>query len=219
MAQVKVSPDFYMEIELEPIEANDGIKATPQFLYVGKPLAPGNGWFRKQEKDYVVAVSLSSEETGASFGAMSFSFKNIDTGKGFVRVQPDGLATQLNKIPDWPISARLPKLPESDATKEAIGDRKTAIANYVEANAILKRNALTPLVKPPVEANVAYQEKVRKLCEQIAEANRAIPNAKGDKTDGTPQRFSDPRCPLALWDAKLAADKALSEAQVASDLA
>lgn len=219
MAQVKAAPDFYMEIGLEHIEANDGIKATPQFLYVGKSLAPGNSWFRKQEKDYVVAVSLSSEETGASFGAMSFSFKNIDTGKGYVRVQPDRLATQLERIPDWPISARLPKLPESDATKEAAADRKTAIASYVEANGILKRNALTPLVKEPIEANGSYQEKVKKLCEQIVEANKSNPTAKGKKAEGAQQRFSDPRCPQALWNAKLAANKASTEAQVAYDLA
>ena len=219
MAQVKAAPDFYMEIGLEHIEASDGIKATPQFLYVGKSLAPGNGWFRKQGKDYVVAVSLSSEETGASFGAMSFSFKNVDTGKGYVRVQPDGLATQLEKIPDWPISARLPKLPESDATKEATADRKTSIASYIEANGILKRNALTPLVKEPIEVNGAYQEKVKKLCDQIAEANKALLSAKGDKAEGTLQRLSDPRCPQALWNAKLAADKASTEAQLASDLA
>ena len=219
MAQVKATPDFYMEIGLEHIEANDGIKATPQFLYVGQSVAPGSGWFRKQGKDYVVAVSLSSEETGASFGAMSFSFKSTHTGKGYVRVQPDGLSAPLEKIPDWPISARIPKLPESDATKEAVADRKTAIASYVEANGILKRNALTPLIKEPIEANGAYQEKVKKLCNQITEANNALPSAKGDKAEGSQQRFSDPRCPQALWNAKLTADKASTEAQVASDLA
>ena len=214
MTQLKSVPDFYMEIELEHIAANDGIKATPQMLYVGKSLAPGNGWFRKQGKDYVVAVSLSSEETGASFGAMSFSFKNIDTGKAYVRVQPNGLTNQLERIADWPISARLPKLPESDATKEAASDRKTAIANYVEANGILKRAALTPLVKTPIESNTAYHDMVRKLCDQIVEANKAIPAGRSEKVEGTQQRFSDPRCPLALWDAKLAADKASTEAQV-----
>jgi hypothetical protein len=219
MTQLKSVPDFYMEIELEHIAANDGIKATPQMLYVGKSLAPGNGWFRKQGKDYVVAVSLSSEETGASFGAMSFSFKNIDTGKAYVRVQPNGLTNQLERIADWPISARLPKLPESDATKEAASDRKTAIASYVEANGILKRAALTPLVKTPIESNTAYHDMVRKLCDQIAEANKAIPAGRSEKLEGTQQRFSDPRCPLALWVAKLAADKASTEAQVASELA
>ena len=71
--QIKDVPDFYMEISLENIADNDGIKATPQFLYVGKSLAPGKGWFRKQAKDYVVAVSLSGEESGAAFGAMTFS--------------------------------------------------------------------------------------------------------------------------------------------------
>lgn len=219
MAQVKTTPDFYMEIGLERIEANDGIKAMPQFLYVGKPLAPGNGWFRKQGKDYVVAVSMSSEETGASFGAMSFPFKNIDTGKGYVRVQPDGLAAQLEKLPDWPISARLPKLPESDAMKEAASNRKTAIASYIEANGILMRNALTPLIKEPIEMDLAYQEEVKKLCVQVVEANKALPGTKGDKAEGTQQRFSDPRCPQALWNAKLAADKASTKAQTASDLA
>jgi hypothetical protein len=167
----------------------------------------------------VVAVSLTSEETGASFGAMSFSFKNVDTGQAYVRVQPDGLANQFEKIPDWPISARLPKLPESDATKEAAADRKTTIASYVEANGILKRDALVPLIRSPIEGNEAYLEKVGKLCDQIAKANKSIPNGKGDKAEGSQQRFSDPRCPLALWDAKLAADKASTEAHVASDLA
>ncbi|KRB95794.1 hypothetical protein ASE11_18535 [Hydrogenophaga sp. Root209] len=213
---ISTVPNFYMEVELEHL-SNNGLKATPQFIYIGKSLAEGHSWFRKQDKDYVVAVSLNAEESGTSFGAMTFAFKNIDTGTAYARVPPDGLQIALPSRPDWPIPARLPKLPETDLTKEAVAARKTSIASYVEANSILKKQATAdPLVKKPIETHTKYTDAVRTLCEEVKAANKSSSDPKSVKADAG--KFSDPRCPIPLWTAKLDADKAAVDAQKASDL-
>ncbi len=214
---IKNVPDFYLEIATERISQSTGLKATPAFLYVGKTLAPGNGWFRKRAKDYVVAVSLNAESSGSAFSAMTFSFKNVDTGSAYGQEQPDGLKDELKSLPDWPIPSRLAKLPETDEVKGAVSARKTVIADYVEANAILKRNALpAPLVKKPIDAEPGYHDAVSKLCTQIDLANKGSPAAKGDKAEAA--KFSDARCPLALWDAKRAVEEASTKEQADLDL-
>lgn len=214
---IKNVPDFYLEIAIQNFTQDAGLKATPTFLYVGKTLAPGNGWFRKREKDYVVAVSLNAEASGSAFGAMTFSFKNVDTGSAYVQEQPDGLKDELKMLPDWPIASRLAKLPETDEVKEAVSARKTVIADYMEANAILKRKAFpVPLVKQPIDSETNYHAAVLDLCRQIDTANKAPLTAKGDKAEAA--RFSDPRCPINLWNAKLAVDKASTKAQTDADL-
>lgn len=217
LKDIKNVPDFYLEITTERISQSTGFKATPAFLYVGKTLAPGNGWFRKREKDYVVAVSLNAEASGSAFGAMTFSFKNVDTGSAYVQEQPDGLKDELKSLPDWPIPSRLAKLPETDEVKGAVSARKTVIADYMEANAILKRNALpAPLIKKAIDAEPGYHDAVFKLCTQIDMANKGSTAAKGDKAEAA--RFSDARCPVALWDAKRAVEEASTKEQADSDL-
>ena len=202
LAKIKLdgAPDFYLEVALE--EKDAVIQATPRFLYLGKPLE-SSSWFRKAEKDYVVTLSLNEEATGKAFGSMVFSFGDVVADTPYASAQPDGMQTELKVLPNWPNANRVAKFPLPGEVNDAVSARKTRIADYLEANAILKRAALStpPLVKQAIDTDQKYQEAVAALCARIDAVNR---NSKSnDNAKAQAARVSDPRCPVDLWKASL----------------
>lgn len=204
--QIDSVPDFYFEARLQRNDSSQGISATAAMLYLKHPLLEGGGWFRKQEKDYVIAASLIDESTDAAFGAISFAFRGVGSNKAWLR-SGLGHVSDGEELSAWPAAVAIPKLPVSDAVKEAVSRQKTTIAPYQEANAAIEKHAVVPLEKKAIESVTAYQAAVGNFCKEVAKTN---PKSKADEKQSS--NASDPRCPLPVWMARNAVDSASSAA-------
>lgn len=213
--EVTGTPDFYLELQLERSEVNLGLRATPRLIQIGRPLADGGFFSRKSGKDYVVSLSFLDESTGSAFGALSFTFQGLE--KSIAYVGRDSAVPGVQKLQNWPSASHTPKLPQLDAIKEAQSGQKSAIAPYLESNAIRKKDARKATAAPEkasIDKDTDYRKKVEALCVAISQGGKdtgreqtkatSKPAEGEEPKDGS--KASDSRCPYGVWLAKQEAD-------------
>lgn len=185
---MRSTPDFYLEVALRPHQDNLGLILLPRLIFSKKPFEEPGFW-RRDERGYVVAISLKDESTLSSFGAATFTFKEVKPGTALSR---DGFA-KTERASEWPLPVTVGPLPENSDITAAVAKQKSASAPYRETNALLKAALKTPpIIKENVAYNRAYLDALSKVCREIVSANLTKPK----------NPIQDERCPIDLFIAR-----------------
>ena len=187
------STSFWLEAKVRSLRGLKYFQLVPQYLKVGE--FQESGWFDPQDRDFVVAVTLTVPGGAQPFGSAEMSFKNVVRSTEW----EDGV---------WPLrsAASLPiafPAESADATK-AKAKREADLAPLLLAQDILDTPPAKPFPNTPdVYEDGTVQSKVKGVCDEINLANKRLSDD---------HKLTDDRCNYRVTQAKTVLDAALETA-------
>ncbi|WP_156894815.1 hypothetical protein [Janthinobacterium sp. 1_2014MBL_MicDiv] len=181
------APDIYLEIQLRPGYQNSGMHLGPQLLVVNRRLQ--DGFFLKNKRGYVIALSFKDADSRASYGAATLAFDDVPLG---IWTRDGRSGTSM--APEWPEETMLPKMPSNAKIVADVSEQKQASAVVQEVNALLKQRVAqrTAVKRDDIADDAEYKAALQKFC-------KALDSEKAGKGA---DKLGDDRCPINVYIAK-----------------
>ncbi len=187
------STSFHLEAKLNALRGLKYFQLVPQYFKVGE--FQESGLFAPNERDYVVAVTLTTPGAAQPFGSAEMSFKDVVRNTEW-------------KSSEWPLRSAASQpiafpAESADATK-AKTKREAELAPLLLAQDILETPPPKPFtIAPDVYDDPGVKTKTKAVCDAIDVENRRLSDD---------HKFTDDRCAYLVTKAKAALDAELETA-------
>lgn len=187
------STSFHLEAKLKPLRGLKYFQLVPQYFKVGE--FQDSGLFAPNDRDYVVAVTLTVPGAAQPFGSAELSFKGVVRNTEWKNNE-----WSLRSAASLPIAFPA----ESTDAAKARTKREAELAPLLLAQDILETPPPKPFTNAPdVYDDVGVRNKTKVVCDAIDVENRRL---------GDDHQLTEDRCAYVVMKAKAALDAELETA-------